>query len=347
MTISDSDKQAVDRILEGSLDENAVDEIVDIVAGDETWPSVELVLYITTHSTVSEPMHDDELPTRLEEALSDAMEAILPMLGSRGYGPLYNHVRKAKRLLDREREKYEATARYLEAEDTSEAHADIIDRYLDTDPAPLFSSRLRIRFPSLFRTAEKRRSKRSRAGGAPIPISETMRTQLTSLDETSADVLGDEIEHVLSNRPITPSTLKDTLQKTGTLGQLAAAAIALYKGDGQYGPIIMENVLKNPDTIVQLTVIGSLLSPEVARNVFSQYLAEASMTSPGEDGAEFYTENSRAILAARCALAYLNEELDKVTEGDVPGEDKYESLTDLPTRIDRWWKVFESLGNDQ
>jgi hypothetical protein len=330
----------LDEMIGSELDEQTVDALVEFMTPEQTWPQLDELIYVSKHPTVWPALQRGDVPEKLEQKLSECLETLLPMLGTRGYGPVSNHVEKASRVYKAERKKYNVVIEKLEELNDKSARISLLKRFLDTDPAPLFSSRLRSRYPLLIQEAEESRSQAPR-GGSLVP-DPTVIQRLKAPRGGDAE-LTDLLDSYLQQHPSTPSTIEKALEAGSADQKLMGAALAVYKGEPQYGPLIVDAALELDDYSPYLAILGALVAPTTARNIFSQFLTEASLTDPDKPESKAFAGKSRTILALRSLLPKLDSPLSSVTEADIPENIDEESLDDVPGKIDALWDNYQQL----
>ena len=113
------DKKKVDQILaSGGLSQSAQERIASLLspleAGSSVWPELELVLHVAEHDAVASRLKHGDVEESFEEALSQSLQAVLPLLGERFYGPSFKVAERARQRLGAERRKYELVVEHLE-----------------------------------------------------------------------------------------------------------------------------------------------------------------------------------------------------------------------------------------
>ena len=341
--ISELKKAAAEALESGELTDEAQKKLVRVLTPDaheQTWPDVEVVLYVAEHSVIATKMQDERLPEILETALVEAFSAVLPLLGARAFGPLQNFADTARRRLDAERRKYEMVAQRLDKLDDEQA-VRLLRNYVSTSPAPLFVARFRQQRPKLFGEAE-----RQSAHGVDVEVLVEDRSIAAALrDPASADpdTLAAKLGELAEHPDVSPLTLRRALAGDGADQQLLAAAVAAFGGRADLAPMLLSLVLSGARDAAYIAVMAARLAPLMARQVLSQFLAEAAWQNPEEPEAQITAERTHAILSARCVLPRIGSPLEAVELDDLP-ENLDDELRPVPDMVDASWALWERLG---
>lgn len=340
-------KKRVDEALEaGRVGAEASRELIDVLTPDvheQTWPAVEVVLHVAEHPVIRAHMEDERLPEELETALVEAFSAVLPLLGVRAFGRLENFAGRTREALERERRKFEMVDARLDEmadEDREEAVA-LVQRYLGTEPAPLFVARLRRRRSGLVDEAESRRE--ARADLKRLDADEELVEGLVSPGEAEPDALRAALEEALVRLADPARTLRRALAEGSEEQKLIAAALAALEDRTELAPRILEQVLAGSPYAPQMAVLAADLAPLMARNVFSQFLAEATWVGSDEPESEVTAERVHAILAARCVLPRAGSPLEEMTEKMLPASIDEERVRRVPAHIEATWSLWDDV----
>jgi hypothetical protein len=346
--------EKVDQALEdGELNDKAQQALIEVLAPDaheQTWPDVEVVLHVAEHPVVRAVMQQDRLAEPLEKAIIEAFSAVLPLLGIRAFGPLAQSTPRIRKQLEAERNKYELVRERLDEQESDEDAIGLLRRYLSTQPAPIFVARFRQAHTKWVDEAERQND----AGVDLVVLEQNAALVAALLDprrldpgqvdlDADAAKLREGLEELRDRPDISQVTLRRGIERGSTGQRLVAAAIALVDVQPELAPNILAQVVTGVDSAAQLAVIGARLAPLMARNVFSQFLAEAAWQNPEEPEAKITAERTHAILAARCVLPKIGSPLDAVTADDVP-ESADAQLHELPGLIDASWALWDALG---
>jgi hypothetical protein len=351
-------QRQIDQALEDAeLTEEARRALIEVLTPDaheQTWPDVEVVLHVAEHPVVRAEMQQGRLAEPLEKAIIEAFAAVLPLLGIRAFGPLAQSTPRIRKQLEAERKKYELVRERLlvrepgEAQETDEDAVGLLRRYLSTRPAPLFVARFRQAHTKWVDEAERQND----AGVDLLVLEQNADLVAALLDPRLLDTGGvdldaarlrEALEEFCDNPDISQVTLRRGIER-GTTGQrVVAAAVALVDVQPELASNILGRVVAGVDGAAQLAVIAARLAPLMARNVFSQFLAEAAWQNPEEPEAQITAERTHAILAARCVLPKIGSPLDAVTADDVP-ESADPRLHELPGLVDASWALWDALG---
>lgn len=334
--------QQIDHALEdGELDEQTADVIVELLTpgASDPWPDIEAVLHLTEHPAVASDLRMHAIPDRLETAIVEALDAVLPLLGIRPYGPTYKIAEIARRRIDAETRKFDIVVDKLE--DVADAEApSLVARYLDTDPAPMFVNRIRRRYPDLVGTAK---GKRPAAAEGDLDSVE-------SLGAWVRETLGsDSMERrELSER--TP-VLGDHAEKTAAAGlasdnpdmQVGGAVLMARFGIQRLVATAVRRVFEGGEAAPLLAVLCGKVAPERVKNAFSQFIAEATWQNPEMPEAELTESRIRAILSARSVLPELGSPMEPLESEELPANVDDESLRAIPGLVETYWDAWDSL----
>lgn len=337
--------QEIDRILEeGDLEEAAVDELVELMTPGESapWPELEAVLHLAEHEAIASDLQMHALPDRLEQAIGEALEAVLPLLGVRPYGPTFKIAEIARREFDAETEKFELVCERLEAVDEDEG-ARLVARYLETEPAPMFVNRMRKRHPSIVDRASEMEGRapaledyepRSRVAGA-LASAEALR----SADPSD---LRDDLE--AADDPLEVAT--QALASDRAEDQLLGGALVKSAGLTDLVPTVLRRVTEGTEAAPQLAVFAARTAAEETRHGFSTFLAEVSLQNPELPEAELTESRVRAILSARTVLPRVGSPMDPVDVDELPSLGDHEQLSRIPGEIDAFWEAWSEAMAD-
>lgn len=342
-------KKNVDEALEsGELTEDAQKSLIEVLTPDayeQTWPDVEVVLYVAEHPVVAERMQDERLPELLETALVEAFSAVLPLLGTRAFGPLANFAGHTRKRLDAERRKYELVAERLVGHDEDgldeDAAVRLLRNYLSTRPAPLFVAKLRQRHSALVEEAERQ----SNEGLDLAVLVEDAHLIEALRDPTSADAaeLEASLAELAKNPDVSTVTLTRAFEGGDDNHKLVAAAVATFDARADFAPSILAQVISGHRDAAHLAVMAGHLAPLMARQVFSQFLAEAAWQNPEEPEAKITAERTHSILSARCVLPKIGSPLEPVDPESLP-EGLDEGLDTVPDTVQAAWAMWKKLS---
>jgi hypothetical protein len=339
--------ERIDRALEpGELDEQAVDELVDVLTPGPSnpWPDLRVVIHAAQHPVVAPGLKRHGVPDRLEHAIGRALEAVLPLLDIHPYGPTYKLIDIAERELQKERRKHEAVVERLEDESDDEAAVAVVERYLGTEPAPMFVNRLRRRHPDWIERAGNEGSARlSTRLDADEALLDVLRHPPES-NEEAVEAMRGALED-LNPPPI--GSWAEALHSDSADEQLLAGALIGWTGEDRVVPSAIRCVIEGSAVAPHLAVIVGAVSPERARNAFSQFVAEVSWQNPELPEAELNESRVRAILAARAALPHLDSGLPRMSADDLPSTVPTEQLRQLPAFVDRYWAIWSELQSGE
>jgi len=331
--------QRIDDMLAGRSVEEAAEELVELLTPgpSDPWPHVEVVLHLAEHEAVAADLRQHAVPDELEQAIGEALEAVFPLLGIRPYGPTFKLVDIARRRLDAETEKFELVVDKLD-EITEAERVPMVERYLGTDPAPMFVNRMRQIHPAVVSAANESLDDQGEA-----------RDRLDELvDRLSAMWAGGQPE---------PEEVVEALDAVDAPEEIAALGLASEDPDDQVaGAALMRRhqledllstalrrALEGIGAAPELAVLAAQLSPARARNAYSTFIAEVSWQNPELPEAELTEARVRAILSARSVLPHVGSPMERLEVGELPEHVEDEGLRSIPERVAEAWGFWENI----
>ncbi len=341
-------KRRVDEALDaGQLTDEARAALIEVLTPDpmgQTWPDVEVVLYVAEHPVVADISSAERLPEDLEKALVEAFSAVLPLLGTRAFGPLTNFVERARKRLDAERRKYEMVADYVARQDDDAAATRLLRNYLSTRPAPLFVARLRQRFPRWLAEAERQRD--AGVDLAALTADQALVEALKHPAQADPAQVAAKLAALGENPEISTVTLQRALSAGSETHKLVAAAVATAQERADFAPDLIALVVTGAAHAAQLAVMAGRLAPLMARQAFAHLLADAAWQNPEEPEAKITAERSHAILSARCLLPKIGSPLQLVDGAALPESVDDPELRAIPGVVEASWALWEALDRD-
>jgi hypothetical protein len=337
--IAELKKTADEALQSGELTEDAQKSLIEVLTPDayeQTWPDVEVVLHVAEHPVVAKRMQDERLPELLETALVEAFSAVLPLLGTRAFGPLANFAAHTRKRLDAERRKYELVAERLDGLD-EDAAVRLLRNYISTDPAPYFVAKLRQRHSA--RVGEAERQSEEGVDLAVLVEDEGLVEALREPKTADADVVRQALAGLAGHPDVSTVTLQRAFRDGDADHKLVAAAIATFDVRADFAPSILAQVIAGHRDAAHMAVLAGRLAPLMARQVFSQFLAEAAWQNPEEPEAKITAERTHAILSARCVLPKIGSPLDAVDPQNLP-DALDEGLDTVPDTVEAAWELW-------
>lgn len=339
----------LDRLDSGeTLDKSMVDRFVEALKpGDgDQWPELESLLRVAEHPALADELRRHDLPARLEAALAEALDAVLPMLGVSSYGPTYKLADIARRELRRERKKRDAVVDKLDAMDVTGADRDraekILGRYVDTEPAPMFLNEIRTLYPDVVAAArggfDELDAFRSALERAPL-----LDEALSAPTEADAARVHEALAQLEGELEVDDRQIGLAFEADEPVVARLAAGIALIRDDRQLGTRAAHAVSGGSAAAPTLAVVSGVIAPRVARTVFSQMVAEATWQNPELPDAELTRNRVRAILSARLVLPHVGSPMEPLPAESLP-EMVPDDLEDLPDRIDQLWQFWHDVA---
>lgn len=313
-------------------------------------PNIDLLLYIAEHPLLARLERDNRLPEALETLLVQAFFSAMPQLGIRAYGPLISLRVRARARLDAERRKYQLLAKYVErASAAPEAALRLLRNYLETDPAPMFVSALRTRWPEWLGQAE---DARERGEGLDILLSSA--SLIDALDQPQGAApahVAQELARLRAGllervgQPEAADLLLRRALKTGTpQAQLVAAALATFAGRTDLIQDILAIFLSGAPRAAQFAVMSARLAPLMARNTFAQYLVDIAGQNPEEPEAKITAARTHTILSARSVLPLIGSPLHEMSAEGFPDTEEFAQLRGIPETVAAAWKLWEDVA---
>ncbi|MFB6350911.1 MAG: hypothetical protein ABEN55_13190, partial [Bradymonadaceae bacterium] len=293
--------QRIDELLQDRQLDEVADELVDLLtpSASDPWPDVEVVLHLAEHEAVAEDLRKHGIPDELEQAIGEALEAVFPMLGIRPYGPTFKLVDIARRRLDAETEKFELVVDKLDEISTDERVA-MVERYLGTEPAPMFVNRMRQLYPEVVSEATEALEDEGEARVRLEALVERL-GQLQADDDWTPEAVAETLASV--DRPEEVASLG--LASDHPDEQFAGAAVMYARELDDLVPTAIRLALDGTGCAPELAVLTSQIAPERARNSYSTFIAEVTWQNPELPEAELTEARIRAILSARSVLPRL------------------------------------------
>lgn len=341
-------KTRVDEILEGGeLGQEAQQALIEVLTPDaheQTWPDIEVVLHAAEHPVVDAVIQAGELDEPLETAIIESLSAVLPLLGIRSFGPLAQSLGRIREQLEAERKKYELVREHLEKQESDEEAIRLLRRYISTRPAPLFVARFRQAHAKWVDAAERQNEE----GVDLLVLVENAELVAALRDPAHAEADPDAVRAALvelrDHPDISHVTLRRGIERGSPDQRLVASAVTLFAYRPELAPNMLGVVTAGVETAAQLAVMAARLAPLMARNVYSQFLAEVAWQNPEDPEAKITAERTHAILAARCVLPKIGSPLEAVTREDVPESVDESSLRDIPALVDASWELWEAIS---
>jgi hypothetical protein len=344
--MAETARAQIDDILEGPLpspdqwSEERIDQLVDVMQPRESepWPDLQVVFYLAEHPAIAEPLRKHALPARLEAAIGHSLEANLPLLGIHPYGPTYKLVELARQEFDKEQRKFDLVTSHLEDLGDDEAAA-MVARYLGTDPAPVFETRLEGRFPDIVQRARARGDVDGR--------------EALQVDDDIADALERPIqdpdaavERLIRYFRQTESPDEAVLAKALADGSAEEHRVAVgwmaWQGLDSLVSAALGVSVAGSEAAPLCTVLAALTDPERARNTLSLFLTEVTLQNPEERQETLTTERVRAILSMRYVLPHLDSPIEPLPPEDLP-ELPDSSLREIPQQVEQLLDVWRRV----
>lgn len=330
-------QEDIDALLEGGLNDPTVVGLLHVILPGEahdTWPSLELLLYVTEHEVLRPVLEAEEADLRLVEALDKAFTAVSPRLGVRLLGPTWKRSEAARRRLDAEERKYELIAQRVEERDRDEGQR-IATAYFRTMPAPIFKEAFTARFPELAEQALET----IREGSDLIPLTENQAliAALREVEEGAVEVMVEGLRELAARDDF------EQLMQFGSLSKdddevLVSGAIAVWLGRSEFVSRLLQRVAMGEATAPYLAVMAGILSPHVTLNTLGQILVDAALANPEEPGNQMTPERAAALVSARCVLPLVGSPLKSMDDGEFP--DDIQKLTGL---VERSWQAWHEV----
>lgn len=310
--------EEIDRLLERDrLDEQIADRLCELLdSGAESGGfDIEEVLHLAEHPVILDAVEQRELPGALQQRIAEAIGAVSGMLGESSGAPLGVQARRLRRCWERERKKFRMVRQRLDEKGLREG-SEILGRYLDTSPAPMFSRRLASQFQQMYDRAcsSKTEARRLLTGDDRLvellqfesPLDDRRRRQLTGRLESLVEELDDP-----------EATAGRALAAAEGDKRLVAAALAVHtRMRTQAHPLLMD-VVRGGDVAPQAAAFAAHLAPSLARHVLGRFLVDVlNDGTPTEDLQVDRQKLREAIVAARTVLPLIGSPLDDLEQID-------------------------------
>ncbi|MBA2661602.1 MAG: hypothetical protein H0U74_04865, partial [Bradymonadaceae bacterium] len=259
----------------------AVDEVITLLspASTELWPHLLVVLHALEQPRLAAALVASALPDTQLEALAGALQAVAPLIGPRPVGPLHIQVARTRQRFDAELRKHALVTGRLQAGVAAAEANRMLAAYLDTDAAPLFIALLRQSHPRQLEAAEQ-----SREQQLLLLVADPALLALLAMDAGSPDELAAKLRPMLqalaTGLTNTPQTLVRALQGGDSAARQVACALVAYLRLHDLVPNLLSLVLTDSPCAPQAAVIAAQLSPEMARQTFSELLVDMVFGNP-------------------------------------------------------------------
>lgn len=313
-------------------------------------PNIDLLLYIAEHPLLARLERDNRLPEELETLLVQAFFSAMPHLGIRAYGPLISLRVRARARLDAERRKYQLLAEYVERASAKPAAAlRLLRNYLETDPAPIFISAVRTRWPAWLSQAE---DARARGEGLDILLSSAALIDALGAPQGAAPArVAEELARLMAallevvGQPEAADLLLRRALKSGApQAKLVAAALATFGGRTDLVQDILGVFLSGAPQAPQFAVMAARLAPLMARNTFAQYLVDIAGQNPEEPEAKITAARTHTILSARSVLPLIGSPLAEMSAEELPDTEEFAQLRQIPATVAATWKMWQAVA---
>lgn len=272
---------------------------------------IELLAFALNHERLRSPHQQNQLPQALRDFLEVELVRALPLVGKRPIGTTFQMAQELVRHVAAERRKLELVSARAAAATEEQAHQ-MLTTYLGLGLGPLYVAQLRERLPERFERAEEafKRSEHLE----PLRAHSAIALALCEA-QPSAQALGQALEAASVE-------LKATFLHKLRLGLISAqakdivisAALALWWGESELAPLILERLTYDADYTGPLTIIAALLDPLVTQHYLSLFIAEMSWGNPEEPELELTPARIRLLLIARDLLPKLGHGLAPLNE---------------------------------
>lgn len=314
-------------------------------------PNIDLLLYIAEHPILMGLEQNNRLPEEMETVLVHAFHSVMRQLGLRPYGPLASLKARTRARLDAERRKYNLMAKYVERSAANERAAlRLLRNYLETDPAPIFVSALRARWPEWVDQAEEARER-----GEGLEVLQSSPELIAAL-ERPADALAARVAAELARiagelvelevRPAAVDLILRRALKSGAPeAKLVAAALATHGGRTDLIRDILGVFLSGAPRAPHFAVMAARLAPLLTRNTFAQYLVDIAGQNPEEPEAQMTAERTHTILSARSVLPLIGSPLPAVDPASFPDTEEFAELRRIPGMVRAMWTLWEEIDD--
>ncbi len=332
----------IDRILDGGeLEEETTEKLCNLLGsgGNGAGVDVPSVLHLAQHPVVATAVQKRELPEALRDALSDAIATVSALLGEWSGAPLVAQAQRLDRRFQREDKKYRLVRDRLEQQGL-EAGAEVLGRYLDTSPAPLFSKQLAADFAAMYDRSADQKGADDRALVADRALVEALK-----FDEPTQPGdfrrLKQQVDELAEGLHDVEATVQRALLNADadTEAATVAAALAARERLVDQSHHLLTAVIRGEGFASQAAAFGAWLAPSLAKHVLGRFLVDIlNDGTPTEDLQAGEQAVRDAIVAARTVLPNVGspvEEIDQV-------EQRAEEIAEVTTRA--WQFCVECYG---
>lgn len=273
---------------------------------------IELLAFALNHERLHTLHQQNKLPQALSDFLEVELVRALPLVGKRPIGTTFQMAQELVRHVDAERRKLELVSARAAAASEEQAHQ-MLTTYLGLGLGPLYAAQLRARLPERFARAQEafERAEHLEPLRAQVAV-----VQALCEAQPSAQALGAALD-------VASDALKASFLHKLRLGLISAqaqdviisAALALWWGESELVPLILERLTLEADYTGPLTIIAAQLDPLVTQHYLSLFIAEMSWGNPEEPERELTPARIRLLLIARDLLPKLGHGLAPLDEG--------------------------------
>lgn len=281
---------------------------------DEAWRLAEVELL--SDALASEPMRvammQSALPQAWVESLERWLPVVLPLVGKRPMGSIFQMAEELGRHTGAERRKLDLIVeRVLASADPAIVHR-ILTAYLGLGVGPLYLKELTARVGDRVEAAKaaiadgsyleqlKAQAQLTQALMA-MPVE---RDALMGALEASSQALKADFEH----------RLRLGLRSADPEHVLVSAALAWRWNQREQAALILERVTMSPEHVGALCTLAARLDPETAQHYLSLFIAEMSWGNPEDPDRELTPARIRLLLIGRALLPKLGSAMAPLDE---------------------------------
>ncbi len=266
----------------------------------EAWPA-EALLAVLDLEAMGPVLEGEVEDPELEQVLADAMRWAMPHRQEWSGGVLLAQREALRRQWEREEEKARLVGEHMERADEGRRQ-ELARAYLATDPAAACQAELEERFEAAFEAARE-----ARGEGLDALVDDRRLLEMLRFEDGEAPMkkvaARASLEALHQRWDGAPILLKKEILGDREEGRLAAAALALYRGDRELAQALVAAVVRGLGPAPTLAAFAGVLDAELTRDGLGRFLVDAlNDDTPREALVIDAGQLAEAMAAARAVL---------------------------------------------
>lgn len=323
----------IDQLLDnGTLDEETTEKLCNLLNSgtNGTGVNVQVLFHLAEHPTLVDALEQRTLPQPLQKAIAESIGAASAMLGEWSGAPLPVQIERLRRRFDREEKKYRLVRDKLE-EIGPKAGGEVLSRYLDTSPAPMFSKQLAADFAGMYDRAQDQQGADHQALTGDERLVELLAFD-EPMDEDQRRELKNRLDEVADGLRAPQAAVQRALVGSEPRTGIVAGAVAVRERLTDQSHNLVTAVVQAEPFAPQAAVFAAWLAPSLVRHVLSRFLVDIlNDGTPTEDLKADEQAVRDAIVAARTVLPKIGSPVDEIDQVD-------ETAERIAARVRRAWE---------